>query len=136
MNNEKCVIIIDESLPIGLIANTSAILGVTLGAKLPQIVGADVRDSSNHEHMGIIEFPVPILKATSDVISKLRLALYDRGYSDLTSADFSDVAQSCKTYDEYIDKISTAEEIRYFGIAVCGDKKKVCKLTGNLPLLK
>lgn len=136
MNNEKCVMIIDEALPIGLIANTAAILGITLGARLPEVVGADVRDSGGNEHMGIIEFPVPILKATSDVISKLRLALYTNEFSDLTAADFSDIAQSCKTYDEYIDKISSADAVNYFGIAICGDKKKINKLTGNLPLLK
>ena len=136
MNNEKCVIVIDEALPIGLIANTAAILGITLGARLPGVVGANVRDSGGNEHMGIIEFPVPILKASSDVISALRLALYTKEFSDLTAADFSDIAQGCKTYDEYIDKISAAEVIRYFGIALCGDKKKVNKLTGNLPLMR
>lgn len=136
MNDRKCVIVVDEALPIGLIANTAAILGITLGARLPETVGASVRDGSGREHMGIIEFPVPILKASADIINSLRLTLYDSGYSDLTAADFSDVAQSCKTYDEYIDKMSAAEEIRYFGIALCGDKKKVSSLTGNLPLLK
>ncbi len=29
--NEKCVMIIDEKLPAGMIANTAAILGITLG---------------------------------------------------------------------------------------------------------
>ncbi len=136
MNNEKCVIVVDETLPIGLAANTAAILGITLGAKIPEVVGVNVLDGFGRGHLGIIEFPVPILKAPAAVMNKLRLTLYDSGYSDLTAADFSDIAQSCKTYDEYIDKISAAEDIRYFGIAVCGDKKKINKLTGNLPLLK
>lgn len=135
-NNEKCVIVVDETLPIGLIANTAAILGITLGARLPETVGADVRDGGGHEHMGIIEFPVPILKAPADTISKLRLLLYDSEYSDLTAADFSDIAQGCKTYDEYIDKISAAEDIRYLGIVLCGSRKKINRLTGNLPLLR
>lgn len=135
MNNEKCVIVVDESLPIGLIANTAAILGITLGAKLPEVVGSNVCDGSGHEHMGIIEFPVPILKASAEVMNKLRLTLYGGEYSDLTAVDFSDIAQSCKTYDEYIDKIAAAEYIRYSGIALCGSRKKINKLTGNLPLL-
>lgn len=136
MNDEKCVIVVDESLPLGLIANTAAILGITLGAKLPKVVGADVRDGGGKEHMGIIEFPVPILKAPADMLNKLRLSLYEMDYADLTTADFTDVAQSCKTYDEFIDKIGTAEELRYFGIAVCGAKKKVNRLTGSFPLLR
>lgn len=135
MNNKKCVIIVDETLPVGLIANTAAILGITLGARLPETVGGDVRDGGGHVHMGIIEFPVPVLKASSDTIKKLRISLYGSENSELTVADFSDIAQSCRTYGEYIDKISAAEDIHYFGIAVCGEKKKVSKLTGNLPLI-
>lgn len=134
MSDKKCVIVVDESLPLGLIANTAAILGITLGAKLPEVVGADVRDGGGKEHMGIIEFPVPILKASADMLSKLRLSLYEK--DDLMTADFTDVAQSCRTYDEFIDKIGSAEELRYFGVAICGAKKKVNRLTGSLPLLR
>lgn len=136
MNDEKCVIVVDESLPLGIIANTAAILGITLGARLPEVVGADVHDGGGNGHMGIIEFPVPILKAPAETLSKLRISLYEREYADLTTADFTDIAQSCKTYDEFIDKIGAAEELRYFGIAVCGAKKKVNRLTGSLPLLR
>lgn len=136
MNDEKCVIVIDESLPLGLIANTAAILGITLGARLPEVVGVDVRDGDGNSHMGIIEFPVPILKAPADTLNSIRLSLYGSEYSDVTSADFTDIAQSCKTYDEFIDKIGAAEDLRYFGIAICGAKKKVNSLTGSLPLLK
>ena len=52
--------------------------------------------------------------------------------------DFSDTAQSCKTSDEHIGKLAGVpeEELSYFGIAICGDKKKVNKLTGNMPLLR
>ncbi len=131
MNDEKCVIVVDEALPLGLIANTAAILGITLGARLPGVVGADVRDGDGNGHMGIIELPVPILKASSDTLNSIRLSLYGGEY-----ADFTDIAQSCKTYDEFIDKIGTAEELRYFGIAICGAKKKVNRLTGSLPLLR
>jgi hypothetical protein len=43
----KCVMVIDPELPIGVIANTSAILGVTLGKHIPKQVGDDVVDASN-----------------------------------------------------------------------------------------
>lgn len=35
----KCVLVIDENLPLGLIANTAAILGVTLGKEAPKWQG-------------------------------------------------------------------------------------------------
>ncbi len=34
LENEKCVMIIDEALPLGIIANTAAILGITMGMKM------------------------------------------------------------------------------------------------------
>lgn len=30
--------------------------------KIPEVVGANVTDKTGNEHLGIIEFPVPILK--------------------------------------------------------------------------
>ncbi|MCY9226305.1 DUF2000 domain-containing protein [Bacillus haynesii] len=36
MEETKCALIIDESLPLGLIANTAAILGAALGKNKPR----------------------------------------------------------------------------------------------------
>lgn len=138
LQNKKCVMVIDENLPLGIIANTAAIMGITLGKKMPGVVGSDVGDKTGNEHLGIIEFPVPILKGNMDSIKAIREKLYEPDFSDLTVVDFSDLAQSCKTYDEFIGKMGTAAEtdLNYFGIAICGAKKKVNKLTGNIPLLR
>ena len=97
--NEKCVMVIDGGLPLGMIANTAAIMGITLGKKMPEVVGADVTDQSGSEHLGIIEFPVPILRGTRPDIKQIREKLYQPEFQDLTVVDFSDLAQSCKTYD-------------------------------------
>lgn len=35
----KCVIVIDHTLPLGLIANTSAVLAISIGNKIKEIVG-------------------------------------------------------------------------------------------------
>lgn len=135
--NKKCVMILDEDMPCGLIANTSAVLGITLGMKMPEIVGNDVKNRDNFIHTGIIKFPVPILKGNRKLIKELRQKLYSDEYSDVTVADFSELAQSCKTYDEFTDKMSVTDEndLSYIGIAICSTKKKINKLTGNLPLL-
>lgn len=135
--NEKCVMILDENLPSGIIANTAAILGITLGKKMPEVVGADVTDQNGNAHLGIIEFPVPILKGSADTIKSIREKLYQSDFCDLTVVDFSELAQNCRTYDEFIKKMANTSEssLRYLGIAVCGQKKKINKLTGNMPLL-
>ena len=138
LQNEKCVMVIDEHLPLGLIANTAAIMGITLGKKMPEVVGADVTDKTGNEHLGIIEFPVPILKGNAESVKAIRDKLYEPDFSDLTVVDFSDLAQSCKTYDEFIGRMKEASEaeLNYLGIAICGAKKKVNKLTGSMALLR
>lgn len=130
LQNEKCVMVIDEHLPLGIIANTAAIMGITLGKKMPEVVGADVTDKTGNDHLGIIEFPVPILKGNAESIKAIRERLYE--------PDFSDLAQGCKNYDEFIEKMKEVSEIdlNYLGIAICGSKKKVNKLTGSMPLLR
>ncbi len=134
----KCVIIIDGDLPAGIAANTAAIIGITFGKKMPWIVGADVADKNCNEHLGIIEFPVPILKASPEIIKTIRKKLYEPDFRELTAVDFSDLAQVCKTYDEFIEKMrqSSESELKYLGIGICGQKKKINSLTGNLPLFR
>ena len=138
LQNEKCVMVIDEQLPLGIIANTAAVMGITLGKAMPEVVGADVRAESGHTHLGIIEFPVPILRGSPESIKALREKLYEPDFQALTVVDFSDLAQSCKTYDEFIGRMAQVPEstLQYFSVAVCGAKKKVNKLTGSLPLLR
>ena len=104
---------------------------------MPEVVGADVTDKTGNEHLGIIEFPVPILKGNVEKIKEIREKLFEPGFSDLTVVDFSDLAQGCKTYDEFIEKMNGVSEsdLNYFGVVICGKKKKVNKLTGSMPLL-
>ena len=136
--NEKCVMILDERLPLGIIANTAAILGISLGKRMPEVVGMDAEDAAGRVHAGIIEFPVPILKGDAESLKALREKLTQPDFSDLTTVDFTDLAQGCKTYDEFLAKMKAAgeDDLQYLGIAVCGAKKKINKLTGNMPLLR
>ena len=138
INNEKCVMVIDENLPLGIIANTAAIMGITMGKEMPEVVGRDVSDKSGRRHLGIIEFPVPILRGSTELIKAIREKLYEPEFSELSVVDFSDLAQNCKTYAEFIEKMAMVSEteLNYLGIAICGVKKKVNKLTGSMPLLR
>ncbi len=138
LENEKCVMIIDESLPLGLVANTAAILGITLGKELPEVVGTDVSDKSGRSHSGIIEFPVPILKGSPEILKNIRERLYEPEFQELSVVDFSNLAQSCKTYPEFMERMAAETEVSlsWLGLAICGPKKKVNKLTGSMTLLR
>jgi len=137
-NKEKCVMVFDSDLPIGIIANTSAILGVTLGKKIPDIVGEDITDAERKRHLGIVTIPIAMLKGNKELLKSLREKLYDSEFEDLIVVDFSNVAQCCNVYSEYKNKAADTpkEEYEYLGIAIYGNKKKVNKLTGSMPLLR
>ena len=134
----KCAIVLDEALPIGVAANVSAIMGITLGRMLPGIVGADVMDAEGGVHPGIVEIPVPVLKATAPAIGEIRQGALALEPSELEIVDFSDVAQGCKEYGEYIEKMAVtgSSSITYLGLLLVGRKKLVNKLVGSLPLMR
>lgn len=138
LENEKCVVVVDENLPVGIIANTAAILGITIGKTIPGLVGKDVNDLEGNIHAGIIQLPVPILKGNVEMLKEIRGRLYEPSFNDLIVVDFSDLAQRCNYYDQFTEKMSKCPgtALQYMGIAICGDKKKVNKLTGCLPLLR
>lgn len=137
-SNMKCVMIIDSELPLGIVANTSAILGTTLGKQIPELVGADVTDASAQTHLGIVTVPVTMLRGDKEILKDLRERLYGEEFDNLVAVDFSDIAQCCNQYSEYVEKAATTpeREHNYLGIAIYGNKKKVNKLTGAMPLLR
>ncbi len=122
----KCVMVIDEELPMGVIANTAAILGITIGKQMPDTVGSNVIDKTGNVHLGIIGLPIPILKGKALLLKELREKLYQPEFAEMTVVAFSDVAQGCNVYDEFIAKIAKVQEkeLQYFGLAICGTKKK------------
>lgn len=134
MNNQKCVLVIDKALPQGLIANTAAVLTLSLGKLHPELIGADNINNDGEVHTGITSIPIPILASSSESIKAIRGSLKD----EATLVDFSNVAQSTKNYQDYSEKLAAtkAEDIEYLGIAVYGTKKIINKYTGNLGLIR
>lgn len=132
----KCVMVLDEELPAGLLANTASVLALTLGRRLDSIIGPDVKDGSGSVHVGITTIPIPILKAKGEVVRDIRMRAEEA--DDLLVVDVTDAAQTTKTYEDYTRKIAgvPSEELKYLGVALYGNKKPVNKLTGSLPLLK
>jgi hypothetical protein len=134
----KCVIVVDANLPLGLLANTVAVLAISIGHKVDGIVGADVYDGRGTLHRGITEAVVPLLKGDSGLIRSLRAKLLTMPEEMLYSVDFCDVAQQSKHYADYLARIAETpeEDLQYLGIAIYGEDKDVNKLTGNIGLLR
>ncbi|MDD4311244.1 MAG: DUF2000 domain-containing protein [Eubacteriales bacterium] len=135
---QKCVMVIDSALPLGLIANTAAMLGISIGKLHPEMIGSDVTDATGYLHAGISTYPISMLKGDESLLKELRLRLFEPEFSGLTAVDFSDVAQKINVYADFAQKTAETQERdhHYYGIALFGDKKKVNRLTGMLPLLR
>lgn len=134
----KIAMVINKELPAGLIANAAAVLGISLGCRSKDIVGADIQDEDGYNHMGITTKTIPMLGGTRAQIKEIRDKLFDDAYADITVIDFSEVAQKCLDYESYIDILSHRQcsDIYYLGICLYGPEKKVNKLTGFLGLLR
>lgn len=136
MNQKKCVVIVDEQLPIGLIANATAVLGVSIGNYVEGIVGPALVDRTGTSHPGIVSIPLPILTASRDELSRLReKALIEEV---VQVYDFSETAQRCRTYEEYERVLAekSSSDLSYIALAVQGEKKAVERLTGSLKTLR
>ena len=79
LQNEKAALPSDlkfgnriQVLEAGIIANTAVILGITLGKTMPEAVGPDVSDQTEKSHLGIIKFPVPVLKSSAEKLKYIR----------------------------------------------------------------
>ncbi|KPL71168.1 DUF2000 domain-containing protein [Leptolinea tardivitalis] len=134
----KCVMVIDQNLPLGLIANTAAVLAISLGKKVDGIVGEDVVDRDGTVHKGITRATVPLLKGDSSLIRSLRSRLLSMPENSLFFVDFCDIAQQSKRYEDYTANIALTSEcdLTYLGIAIYGEDREVNKLTGNIGLLR
>lgn len=132
----KCAIVVSEELPAGLAANAAAVLSITLGHRIEGLVGADVKDADGVAHPGIISLPIPILAAPREKIATLVPAAVED--DELFFVSFSALAQSCKTYDEYIDRMAATAtaDLDTVGVGLHGPHKRVNRLVGSLPLLR
>lgn len=138
LENKKCVIIIDSTLKLGIIANVASILSITLGNKVPQLVGPDVLDRDQIVHLGLTKLPIPVLGASAVEIASIRNSFLEVKNEEDMLVDFTSFAQQAKTYDAYRAHIETADtsEIMYLGIAIFADRKATNKSTKGLALIR
>lgn len=132
----KCVLIIDPELPLGIIANTGAILGAALGKLHPEINGDDIVSQEGFLFPGIVNIPIPVLKSNAEKIAKIHSEASNT--DNISVIAFTDCAQTDKNYVEYTESIQKVQtqDIQFLGICLYGDKKKVNHFAGDLPLLR
>jgi len=137
LSTNKCVIVIDHDLPIGVIANTAAVLSINLGKMFPEFIGHDLKDNAGNSHHGITTIAIPILKSSGASLKDMRQAV--KAYEpDLTVIDLITATQTTKSYADYARQYESTpiEQLEYLGLALYGSIKIVNKFTGSLGLLK
>ncbi len=134
---KKCVLILDETMPPGILANTAAVLSASLGKLCPEMIGCDLPDRSGYMHRGITTIAMPILKGNPSLLRRMRRQLTEFE-PDLLVVDLISATRTTKSYEEYavVLKQSSDEEVEYLGLALYGDKKTITSLTGSLGLLR
>ncbi len=134
----KVVMVIDKELPVGLIANTAAVLGTSLGAMVAGLVGDDLADSEGNGHRGITTQTIPILGGTREQLKALRARLYEEEFAAVTTVDFNNIAQRSLDYGDYARLLAAAggDALSYLGLCLYGPLKQVNKLTGSIGLLR
>src|SRR4051812_37374022 len=71
-NGTRCVVVVDEVLAPGLAANAAAVMALTLGTKVPALVGEEFVDGAGERHPGLITTGLPVLRASADALPALR----------------------------------------------------------------
>lgn len=132
----KIVMIVNKELPPGLVANATAVLGITLGNQKNDIVGPDCMDLEQTCHKGITQKTIPVLGADGDVLKNIYHAC--SGRDQVQMIDFNQIAQTCRDYSEYTGKLlkTRNRDLEFSGLCLSGPKKEVNRLTGSLGLYR
>ena len=130
----KPVIILDQTLPIGLKANFAAVLGMSLGRLHPDLVGADTPAGDGAVLAGITTVALPILGAPASDLPGLFAAAADL---PLRLA-YMRAAYEARDYADYSARIAALPLANHApqALLLAGPRKAVDRLCGTLPLLR
>lgn len=133
---QRCTIVVDGQLGPGLAMNAASVIGISFGRTVDNLVGPDLHSADGVNYPGVIYAPLPVLKAEGGHLQALLQAAQQD--DEIYVMPFSALAQSCKTYDEYGERISSVSspQIELVAVGLIGPKKKITRLTGNLPLYR
>lgn len=135
-SQHRCTIIINSQLSPGLAMNAASVIGISFGRTVENLVGPDLHSLDAVSYPGVIYAPLPVLRAEGSYVQQL-LAIAGQD-DEMVAMPFSALAQSCRTYEEYGERISAvpSPQIALVAIGLLGPKKKITALTGNLALYK
>lgn len=127
------MVVVDEGLAPGLAANAAAVMAMTLGTKLPDLVGEDFRDAAGEQHPGLITTGLPVLRAPAAELRALRERAVQAEVGVIGMPAFG---QQTNDYEEFRAMVAQTAAPDFLGLALYGPTKTVRRLTGSLALLR
>ena len=89
----RIAIVVDSTLPLGLLANTVATIAIGLGAAVPAFGNTILIDANGRSTHNSADRPVPILQASAEAIRVLLLSLQRGLELDPVFTDFAQLRQ-------------------------------------------
>ena len=131
----RCVAVIDAALPPGHAANAAAVMALTMGARRPQLAGDTLLDRDGNQHPGLIPIGLPVLGAPGSDLPRLREKALAAG---LDVVDFPAAGQTTTDYALFQSMMreTAPDEVRYVGVMLYGERKKVSRVVGKYGLLR
>ena len=127
------MVVVDEALAPGLAANAAAVMAMTLGTKVPTLVGDEFVDGAGERHPGLITTGLPVLRAAADELPRLRAKALE---AEVGVIGFPRSGQTTTDYEHFRAMVASTEAPEYLGLAFYGDGKVLRRLTGSLGLLR
>jgi hypothetical protein len=132
-NGTRCVVVVDEALAPGLAANAAAVMAMTLGTKVPAMVGEAFVDGAGEEHPGLITTGLPVLRAAANELPGLRARALA---AEVGVVGFPRSGQTTTDYEQFRAMVAETDAPEYLGLAFYGDGKTLRRITGSLGLLR
>jgi hypothetical protein len=129
----RCVLVLDEALAPGKAANAAAVMAMTLGTKVPALIGEDFVDAAGASHPGLFRLGLPVLKARAEQLRELRAKAVA---AEVGVFGMPVNGQQTTDYEEFVAMIASVDAPAFLGLALYGPAKTVRKLTGSLALLR
>ncbi|WDS34607.1 DUF2000 domain-containing protein [Pseudoxanthomonas sp.] len=133
----RIAIIVNPELPLGLLANTVAAIGIGMAAKLPALAGRPLTDAAGRTIDASSCLPVPVLQGDATLIRALLLKALET-HQALALVPFPAFARSLHDFHDYQVQFPgrDLQQETLDGVGLAGPAKWIKSVTGALKLLR
>jgi uncharacterized protein DUF2000 len=131
----KWVLVVDESVPAGRMANAAACIAATTGAMVAGLVARGGPDAAGTEHPGLPWAGCAVLSASATELAAVREKAV--AADGLLVVDMPAIAQAHRVYDDYLAELAETkpDDLAVCAVSIVGPRSRVDKLVKRLSLL-